>query len=86
MANSMTIAKHLSNRLAIKNNVAWDPSTGYIPWFAYIINLVVQKFIQGVIISLGDDDNGNIDTGNGDNFTLDIGDEDLVFRGIISKL
>jgi len=47
---------------------------------------MVQKFIRAVIVAPGDDDEGNIDTGNGDDFTLDIGNNDLAFRGIISKL
>jgi len=46
----------------------------------------VQKFIRAVIITPSDDDEGNTDTGNGDDFTLDIGDDDLAFGGIISKL
>ena len=54
--------------------------------FAHIINLVVQKFIRAVIVTPSDDDEGNTDTGNGDDFTLDIGDDDLAFGGIISKL
>ena len=81
----MTMAKHLLNHLAIKDNVARDPETDYIPCFAHIINLIVQRFIRAVIVSTGDDD-GNIDTGNGDDFILDIGDDDLAFRQIISKL
>ena len=85
-ANNMTMAKHLSNHLAVKDNIAWDPDTSYIPSFAYIINLVVQKFIRAVIVTPGDDDEGNTDTGNSDDFTLDIGDDDLAFGGIISKL
>jgi len=84
--NNMTMAKHLLNHLAIKNNIAWDPDTSYIPCFAHIINLVMQKFIRAVIVTPGDDDEGNTDTGNGDDFTLDIGDDDLAFGGIISKL
>jgi len=82
----MTRAKHLSKHLAIKDNIVWDPDTSYIRCFAYIINLVVQKFIRAVIVTPGDDDEGNTDTGNGDDFTLDIGDDDLAFGGIISKL
>ena len=82
----MTMARHLSNHLAVKDNIVWDPDTSYIPCFAHIINLVMQKFIRAVIIMLDDDDEGNTDTGNGDDFTLDIGDDDLAFGGIISKL
>jgi len=44
-ANNMIMAKHLLNHLAINDNIAWDPDTGYISCFAHIINLVVQKFI-----------------------------------------
>ena len=46
----------------------------------------MKKFIRAVIVTPGDDDEGNTDTGNGDDFTLDIGDDDLTFGGIISKL
>jgi len=85
-ANNMTMARHLSNHLAVKDNIVWDPDTNYIPCFAHVINLVVQKFIKTVIVTPDDDDEGNIDTGNGDDFTLDMGDDDLAFGGIISKL
>ena len=85
-ANNITMARHLSDHFTIKDNIVWDPDTNYILCFAHIINLVVQKFIRAVIVTSGNDDNGNIDTGNGDDFTLDIGDDDLAFRGIISKL
>ena len=85
-ANNMTMAQHLSNHLAIKDNIVWDPDTNYIPCFAHMINLVVQKFIRAVIVTPDDDDEGNIDIGNGDDFTLDIGDDDLAFGEIISKL
>jgi len=85
-ANNLTMARHLSSQLAIKDNIVWDPDINYIPCFAHVINLVVQKFIKTVIVTPGDDDEGNIDTGNGDDFTLDIGDDDLAFGGIISKL
>jgi len=80
------MAQHLSNHLAIKDNIVWDPDTNYIPCFAHMINLVVQKFIRAVIVTPDDDDEGNIDIGNGDDFTLDIGDDDLAFGEIISKL
>jgi len=80
------MARHLSSQLAIKDNIVWDPDINYIPCFAHVINLVVQKFIKTVIVTPDDDDEGNIDTGNGDDFTLDIGDDDLAFGGIISKL
>ena len=80
------MAKHLSSHLAVKDNIVWDPDTSYIPCFAHIINLVVQKFIRAVIVTPGDDNEGNTDTGNGDDFTLDIGDDDLAFRRIISNL
>jgi len=82
----MTMARHLSNHLAVKDNIIWDPNTSYIPCFAHVINLVVQKFVRAVIVTPGDDNEGNIDTGNGDDFTLDIGNDDLTFGGIISKL
>ena len=85
-ANNMTMAKHLLNHFAVKDNIAWDPDISYIPCLAHIINLVVQKFIRAVIVTPGDDNEGNTDTGNGDDFTLDIGDNDLAVGGIISKL
>jgi len=77
---------YLSNQLAVKNNILWDPDINYIPCFAHMINLVVQKFIRAAIITLDDDDEGNMHTGNGDDFTFNIGDNDLTFGGIISKL
>ena len=82
----MTRAKHLSNHLAIKDKITWDPDIGYIPCFVHIIKLVMQKLIRAVIVSPGDDNDGNIDIGNDDNFTLDVGDDDLAFGEIISKL
>ena len=85
-ANNMTMAKHLSSYLAVKDNIVWDPNTSYILCFAHIINLVVQKFIRAVVVTSGNDDEGNTDTSNGDDFTLDISDNDLAFGGIISKL
>ena len=54
--------------------------------FTHLINLVVQKFIRAVIVIPNDDNEGNIDIGNGDNFTLDIDDGNLASVGIISKL
>jgi len=83
-ANNMTMTWHLPNYLAVKDNIVWDPDTNYMLYFAHIINLMVQKFIRAVIVTPSNDDEGNIDTGNGDNFTLDIGDDNLAFRGIIS--
>ena len=54
------------------DNIAWDLDISYILCFAYIINFVVQKFIRAVIVNPSNDDEGNTNTGNGDDFTLDI--------------
>jgi len=54
--------------------------------FAYIINHIVPEFIRATIINLDENNEVNLDTGNGSDFTIDISDTDLDFREIISKL
>ena len=84
-ANNMTIEKHLLNHVIIKDNIIQNFDINYIPGITHIINLMIQKFILAVII-ISSNNNENIDTGNRYNFTIDMEDNDLAFREIISKL
>ena len=54
-SNNVTMAKHLSTLLS-NDDIVWDHKTNYIPCFAHIINLVVQKFVRTMFTDRADED------------------------------
>jgi hypothetical protein len=82
-SNNTTMARHLSDLLS-KDDIDWDAKANFIPCFAHIINLVVQKFIRTVIVDTQDpsdaDDCDDLEIDFDDDFDM------LSFSAIISKL
>ena len=70
--NNISIARQLSLLLA-RESIVWDNEANYIPCFAHIVNLVVQKFLR-TVRGRSDEDEGDMHDCN--DFTLDAGDND----------